>query len=240
MTWSPSEPIRASLLDFKLPARFFIEQDETTVDDRTGWATPRKRPRRVHKKLSKRAFHAHCRAPVIGTGAWSEKCRRWHGMAPKLAVWLRGGNPTGYLQESATVRFEPVMFDGSTLARPPYPALVLSTGRVFVETQTERAVFARIEHGPTGPIERQIEEWRGQAVACDLRVQKRPMSCVAVIFTPPGVQPVHAVVSAPIERAMDQIAHAMISAAQGVHETTVIARQTSYRPTPHILSRWSE
>ena len=108
-----------------------------------------------------------------------------------------------------------------------------------METHSERAVFARIEHGPVGPIERQIEEWRGQAVGCDINVQKRPVSCLAVVFTPPGVQPVQAVVSAPMERAMDQIAHAMISAAQGQHETTVIARQASYRPTPRLLSRSS-
>lgn len=235
--WNPSKPIVADLLDFKLAPRLFIEQDETTVDDRAGWATPRKRPRRVHKKLAARCFVAKCRHGQPFPGSGVTKCRSWHGRAPKLAVWLRGSNPPGveWAHQSITVRFEPVMFDGNTLAKPPYQDAVLSTGRVWVDTHTERAVFAHIEHGPVGPIERQIAEWRGQAMAFEIYAQARRVAATIVVFTPPGIYANDFAVTDRMERVVERIAYLMISAVQGLHETTVIARQTSYRPTPRIL-----
>ncbi|MEK9901658.1 MAG: hypothetical protein VW516_13020 [Rhodospirillaceae bacterium] len=232
MTWIPSEPIRASLLDFQLPRRFFIEQDETTIDDRTGWATPRRRPRRIHKKLAARAFQARCRGAVAGRWPSETKCHHWHGRAPHLAVWLRGGWPRGAgWPQDLKVLFEPVAFDGLTIAQPMHPESVLATGRFLVAKHPPSVIRPYDKAAPIGPITRETEEWRGQAMAFVMEAQMRRVTGTVVVFTPPGTTPTSAVVNAPMKRAMNQIVHAMLRAAQGEHESTVIARQTSYRPT---------
>jgi hypothetical protein len=223
--WNPSTPITANLLDFRLPARFFIEQDETTVDDRAGWATPRKRPRRVHKKLAKRWFQTHYVAPAIGTSGWSRKCRRWHGRAPKLAVWLRGVEQPGFAPEVA-VRFEPVLFDGKVLVEPHFPKEALASRVVY--TLSAPLLNARVE--PGAPPSCISIAWRGQNMAFELYAQKRRIYCTLAVFTPEGVRPDHPTVAAKVELAGYQIARAMLAAAQGLHETTVIARQTTRRP----------
>lgn len=230
MKFDPAKPLELNLLDRPVTAAAFIEHTRVTTDPRPGWASPRRRPRRVYKKLAARDFKASF-APAPRFTGRSAALQQRHTVetAPGLVAWLNGRES---IVSPYEVKYLPLMFDGKDPLRiapmefwgmdsfmtetfPPLPLLV--------EEFAPRPVF----------IERQITTWTGHRFGLGILINSplntRQIECSAVVYMPPGVD------SAPVKQALERSAHALhkaiMLAARGMSYSKIVARQTCYRPT---------
>jgi hypothetical protein len=229
MMFDPSKPLELDLLGPSVTALDFLEETKVTTRPRPGWAPPRKRPRRVFKKLAARGFKDRYDGPVMYDGL---QMRVTVLTAPRLVAWLseRGDKSKVPLE----VRFSPVIFDGRDLPRAVPPEL---WGQDYLQTAEEPPFPLEPTSADDPPfIERSITTWAGRRIGRGILVDSswaiaaRRVEFYAVVYSPPGVD------DRPVKRAIDiavnAVHKAIILAALGRSSTTLVARQTCYRPVP--------
>lgn len=96
MRFDPAKGFDLDLLGAPMLAPDFIEQTETLIAPRTGWAPPRKRPRRVYKKLAARGFRSAApREPGSGMARAASR-------AASSSTPLACGRPTSSASSTGT------------------------------------------------------------------------------------------------------------------------------------------
>ena len=110
--------IALNLLGPRRSAWDFVEETSITIDARPGWAPPRRRPRRVYRKLARRQFRLHhgqgpqYASPLVGPKvAPSLQQRTTRHTAPNLAAWLAAGREHA---EPLQVIVAPMMYEGNS------------------------------------------------------------------------------------------------------------------------------
>jgi hypothetical protein len=223
MRFDPAKGLELDLLGPPVTPDDFIEQTETTTAPRDGWAPPRKRPRRVYKKLAARGFRARCDGPVSFTG---EQVRVVKRTAPELAAWMDQGT---HFDPHIRVAFRPLMYDGKT------PRHVIPGMERYDRFMTEE--HPKLSIRPYDPGEepavyiRRTTTWTRREIRCGVNwrdVGERQFMGEVMVYTPPHVEdiPRHAL---GMERHMEQLLRAILSAARGLVGRRAIAKQTSHR-----------
>jgi len=227
----PFDPAKLRNLDLLVPFDATSLIEETAVDRRRmpGWATPRRRPRRVHKKLEKRGFTAHHGLPVRS----AVQREHYRHTSPGLASMLRAPGI------AHAVTFKPVRWDGLTLTTVNLPPDVVERGwydevasmapvRVLSNAELAREV-------PTVPSMMRVT-LTGKVFGQTLRVVHRDLQAFVPVFSPP-----HAVDGAPtlrehFGRYMFRLRLALTAACHGTVTSKVIAKQSSYRPMGRVCA----
>jgi hypothetical protein len=224
VTWNPSQTIEASALkpEPKLWRRF-MEHEEVSTSDRHGWATPRKRPRRVYKKLAARGFSQRCNGATLG----SSQYKRWDFTAPRLTAWLlHCTNSAGWDTDTILVKIAPMAY--------ALELGVLAVSKSMAHSHTlcfpRRPTFPRV----LGPIDSSQRAERlstltltGREYCIECALYSRRLTASVVLYTEEG--PPESLTQA-IENHVVDLTKALWQAAHGVHWTKRIATQTSYRP----------
>lgn len=235
MRFDPAKGLELDLLAPPVCAPDLIEQTESRKNPRPGWASPRRRPRRVYKKLAARGFKANFEPAPRYTGASpAVQQRDTRYTAPELAAWLAGGARAGADESPVSVRFWPLMFDGKG---PPTIAPIEHWDRERIEFVEEPAIDLALESDWPPPLIKRITvTWTGHELRQGLIVVSprsfatRRFQASLVIFTPPGVN-ITADIKHRAARAIDALHVAILSAVRGLSSTKIVARQTCYRPT---------
>lgn len=225
MTWNPSQVIETNALapDPYLAQRF-VEHTEVSTPDRKGWAPPRKRPRRVYKKLAARGFAQHCNGPDLGDSQY----KRWEYTAPRLAAWLSSVHVKGWDTDAVNVRVTPMAFDTERGAF-----------NVDERTATSHVVFVprmrplqRLSEPPTRtPLMTERVTLKGHAFYLEGGLSHfRGIQATTVFFVAEGSPPDHPVLAQRFESHVAFVMKAIQAAARGMSRTKRIATQTTYRP----------
>jgi hypothetical protein len=229
MKFDPSKPLELNMLDRPALPSDFIEETTVTMDPRPGWAPPRRRPRRVYKKLAARDFKASYKPAPRFTGRPDIQQRVTRHTAPALVAWIDGREVS---VPPYRVRFLPLMFDGKG---PPQLAPQEYWYRDHFVTVDE-AAWPRLstlpDDSPAVP-DRIGTTWTGRSFGMGVMVNSplaaRRIEFSTVVYMPPGVD--ERPIRQAIERSARMVHEALMRAALGVSSAKIIARQTCYRPT---------
>lgn len=223
MKVKPGESLQLSLTEAELigPERF-VEQVEHDRASRLGMAPPRRRPRRVSKKLAARGFAAH----VGGRFFTAAQVRSTKHSAPALAKWLgRPGLPTS----SINLEIAAIQFSGAELA-PIAPGLARCKSLQLWEFPTVSPAALSAVAEPAKSLARHIT-LVAKRLGIDAELYRRQLGCQITVFRQEKDD--GAALSA-LEPAMHRILHRAVysiaKAAHGWTDTKVVSRQTSYRP----------
>lgn len=218
MRVKPGEPLRLSIAETELIGpEHFVEQVETEYAHRHGMAPPRRRPRRVAKKLAARGYAAH----IGGLFFTAAQVRSTKHSAPALARWLdMPGLPTAGL----TVDLGAVQVGAAGLA-PVEPSLAAEPSiQVYSFTPP---TLGPIASGSGPMLQRATLVATNYGVDC--AIYKRHVWCMIRVFSQ-DEEAASAIVGPIIQRIAKQLAHAIVRAAHGWTDTKVVSRQTSCRP----------
>jgi hypothetical protein len=212
----PFDPATLQNLSIFEPPPPLAEQYSERLQPMRGWATPRRRPRRVWKKLRARGWTAHYGGAFLP----KTQLRMRTDSAPALAVELlkRGATPL-------LVRYKALRWDGdkATLA-PELPGDQMDyreaiPGRILT---TEELAIPR----PAG-----TRTLIGRDYFYDRQVGCRTLEAIIRIFTLDGIDPMRGDARRLFQRAAIDLGERMLIVSRGLARTSkVIARQSSYRP----------
>ena len=224
MTWNPSQVIETNALapDPYLAQRF-VEHTEVSTPDRKGWAPPRKRPRRVYKKLAARGFAQRCNGPNVGATQY----KRWDFTAPRLAAWLSSVHVKGWDTDAVNVRVTPMAFDTER-----------GVFNVDERTATSHVVYTprlrpiqRMPESLTAPVRFDHVTLKCHAFYVEGALGRfRGIRATTVFFVAEGSPPDHPVLAQRFESHVAFVTKAIQAAARGMSRTKRIATQTTYRP----------
>jgi hypothetical protein len=227
--FDPAKPLELDMLASPVMPSDFIEVTTVTLDPRPGWAPPRRRPRRVYKKLAARDFKAsYTPAPrFTGRSATVQQTTTRH-TAPALSAWLDGREVS---LPPFVVRFMPLMFDGKDPLQLAPREFWYRDHFVTVE-EASWHLLAAIDDGSAIP-ERIGTTWTGRSFGMGVMVNSplatRRIEFSAVVYMPPGVD--ERPVKQALERSARGVQDALMRAARGMSSAKIVARQTCYCPT---------
>lgn len=233
MKFDPTKPLELNMLDRPALPSDFIEETTVTMDPRPGWAPPRRRPRRIFKKLAARDFKARFKPGPRFTGARADiQQRTTRHRAPGLVAWLdnHAREPAG--APPYRVVFLPLMFDGE---HPPQLLPHEFRGRDYFITETydPLPVLAVEDDAKPVVIDRHVTTWTGRRfgknVMLDSPLATRQIEFYAIVYSPPNVD--DRAPSKALEAAAKAVQMAIVAAARGMSYSKIVARQTPYRPT---------
>lgn len=226
----PFDPAKLRDLDLLQPFDATCLIEETAVDRRPmpGWATPRRRPRRVHKKLEARGFTAHHGMPVRP----AVQREHYRHTSPGLASELQ--RPYAPI----AVTFKPVRWDGERLSTVNLPPDVIERGWFDeIAPRARERILSNAELARELPttFNEMLVTFTGKSFGQTFRVIHRDLSALVPVFSPP-----HAVDGAPTLREvfgnyMHRLRRALEGAYYGTVTHKVIAKQSSYRPMGRVF-----
>jgi len=223
MKVKPGEPLQLSLAEAELigPERF-VEQVEHDRASRLGMAPPRRRPRRVAKKLAARGFAAH----VGGRSFTAAQVRSTKHSAPALARWLeRPGLPTS----SIDLEIAAMQFSGTELA-PIAPGLARCESLQLWEFPTASPAAPDSAPSPAKPLARSIT-LVAKRLGIEAKIYRRRVRCEVSVFRRDQDDAAAIAHLSPVtNRVIHRMVFAIAKAASGWTDTKVMSRQTSYRP----------
>jgi hypothetical protein len=221
-----TKPVELDFIAADVPSDLFIEERWTSKPSRRGWAPPRKRPRRVHKKLKARGFAAHHGGPVHG-----DRLREVvHERAPTIQREAHS-----FALRDLVFRAPDYRFNGSTWEKAPKEMVERSAwnGGRYVERRfklTPIRLLCPVDDETVLRQEYEDTEWRAQDWFFEAKIYQRKVFALVKVHTP---LPVSEPDARFIERRGGQLMAALARAASPFERTfngRVLARQTNYRP----------
>ena len=243
--WTPTVAI--NLLGPYSSVWDFVEQTSVTTDSHTGWAPPRRRPRRVYRKLARRQFrlhHAQGRFVPTNTPTMQQRTTRY--TAPNLAAWLAAGREHA---EPLQVIAAPMMYEGNAAQSEMGDMQPLPAGwerhrtiRVPVREPMQVAPYS-IDDLPYA-VTMRTKTFEAITLALDMRISGpnawgvRTLRTRLTVYATQGVS--ETIVRTADKRSGSDLARvyahhvsaagaAIMRAAGGMTEQRVLARQTCYR-----------
>lgn len=220
MQVKPGEPLRLTIAEAeRIDPGAFVEQVDIDHAPRRGMATPRRRPRRVAKKLAARGYAAH----FGGQAFTAAQVRSTKHSAPALARWLgRPGLPTSALTiqlgavqvgEAGLAPVEPGLAEGPSIQIYSFPPPTLGPIATGSAPLLQLTTLVAMHYGVDCALYK-------RQVRCQIRVFRQDKDDAAA----------HAVVGPVVQRVAKRLVYAIARAAHGWTDTKVVSRQTSYRP----------
>lgn len=249
--WTPTVAI--NLLGPYVSVWDFVEQTSVTVDSRTGWAPPRRRPRRVYRKLARRQFRLHhgqgpqYATPLVGPKvAPSLQQQTTRHTAPNLAAWLAAGR--GHA-EPLQIVVAPMMYEGNAAQSEmedmrPLPAGWDRHRTVRVPLPGPLRLMPYSERDMPHAVSMRTKTFEAITLALDMRISDpnawgvRTLRTRLTVYAAQGVS--ETIVRTADKRNGSELARvyahhvseagaAIMRAAGGMTERRVIARQICYR-----------
>lgn len=217
MKIDPAKPLVLDALALQaLSAADFREVDVRFPDNRAGWAPPRRRPRRVYKKLAARGFMRHSRSKLVTAGADAQVERR-RVAAPELRAWLETSG------SELAVHFKAIVYDGQDFSAGP------EDGRDRVELVRPALLPSPIDLAAEPDPDDKIV-YLGRCIGAEATVREATIQGRIIVYLAPaaGDDPPASLLIQALYRVGEMLAEA---AKERVTTTRVLARQTTYRGT---------
>lgn len=226
-----SKPVELDFMAADVSSDLFLEERWTSRPSRAGWAPPRKRPRRVHKKLAARGFAAHHGGPVHG----DRQRVTHHERAPTMQRELEKRDPFSRL----IFRAPDYRFDGETWSKAPKEMVERSAwnGGTYIERRLKPpstlCPAPLDDPAPFLVVGRDYEdaEWLARDWVFRGRVWERKVDMLVRVHVPRHLRLPDTVLERHLERRGGAMMVALIAAERPrSYQGRVLARQTSYRP----------
>ena len=186
---------------------------EHSVEPRKGAAPPRKRPRRVLKKLAARGFRAHFEGSVMFSTEQVKTTRLcWHSL-PRESVRAT---------RSLRVQLAPLLLRDGRLQRAP----VAEGYHTQIVVSPPRPVVKDWAHEPPWDPEREVYHAAQYLFEADVLFPVPvTLSLCVLVFAMDGAD-----VEIALEQPAERVLHGFALAVRYPTTSTVVSRQTSYRP----------
>mgnify|MGYP001460990028 CR=1 FL=1 len=222
-----SRPVELDFMTADMPRDFFIEEKTTHLPSRRGWAPPRKRPRRVHRKLADRGFAAHFGGPQHG----AQQRERHTERGPTIQRELNKPPVPG---ERLTFRAPDYMFDGQAWTKAP-PEMVSQSawnGGTYIQQRLPPpALLCPTTSDEVSSVVVERIEWRAREWGFAGRLLARDVDIRVRVHAPVHLRMPAEVIEQHIERRGGAMMAELIFAWHPrSYDGHIIARQTSYRP----------